>query len=73
MIAVRACPMCGKSLLGRRSDATYCSAPCRVEAWRLRRLLDGQPAGRYRAVRDRLGSWGTRPGNAKPRRQNGPF
>jgi hypothetical protein len=38
------CGFCGGSLVGRRSDARYCSAPCRAEAWRLRQLLSGLPA-----------------------------
>ena len=32
------CPICGASLDGLRSDATYCSPACRMEASRLRRL-----------------------------------
>jgi hypothetical protein len=66
----RACPMCGDGLEGRRGDARYCSAACRAEAWRLDRLLDGKPAGRYEAVRDRLDAYGSRSGarrNTEPK------
>jgi len=39
----RACPVCGQSLDGRRPQTRCCSAACRAEASRLRRLLAGRP------------------------------
>ena len=56
--AVRRCALCGASLEGRRADARYCSSACRVEAWRLRRLLEGRPVGRYATAADRLAAYG---------------
>jgi len=56
--AARHCPICGADLSGRRSDAQFCSGACRVEAWRLRRLLSGREAGRYRSLRDRVEAYG---------------
>ena len=49
-----ACAFCGVSLKGRRDDARHCSSACRVEAWRLRRLLEGRPVGRYATAADRM-------------------
>jgi hypothetical protein len=62
------CPVCGASLVGHRSDAVYCGAPCRAEASRVRRLREGQAVDGYRDLaaystrqrrteRDRLGSF----------------
>jgi hypothetical protein len=59
-VVMPVCGFCGGSLVGRRSDARYCSAPCRAEAWRLRRLLSGQPAGPYLSLADRLAVYGNR-------------
>lgn len=50
----RRCVFCGGSLDGRRRHAVYCSGPCRAEASRLRRLLDGSPADGFANVTDRL-------------------
>lgn len=52
------CALCGASLGRRRSDARYCSSACRVEAWRLRRLLEGRPVGRYATAADRMAAYG---------------
>jgi hypothetical protein len=41
------CGFCTGLLDGIRSDALYCCAAHRAEAWRLRRLLAGEPADRY--------------------------
>jgi len=60
VIAVRTCPICGAPLSGHRCDARYCGSACRAEAWRLRRLLDGETVGPYESVSDRLRSWGSR-------------
>jgi hypothetical protein len=57
---IRCCVICGASLRGRRSDARHCGAPCRAEASRLRRLLDGKPDGPYRFVHQRLDAMGRR-------------
>jgi hypothetical protein len=57
---VRTCPICGASLLARRSDTRYCGSACRAEGWRLTRLLAGKEAGVYRAVYDRLDTYGRR-------------
>jgi hypothetical protein len=56
--AARTCAFCGADLAARRSDARYCSAACRVEAWRLRRLLSGARVGRYATPRDRMAAFG---------------
>ena len=53
-----ACSFCGVSLEGKRDDARYCSSACRVEAWRLRRLLEGRPVGRYATAADRMAAYG---------------
>ena len=50
----RRCPVCAQTLEGKRADAVYCGGPCRVEAWRIRRLLSGRSAGRYRCLKDRV-------------------
>lgn len=41
------CPVCGASLAGRRAGARYCSAACRREASRWRRLSAGERDGHY--------------------------
>lgn len=51
---VRTCPVCGRSLDGRRSDAAFCSGSCRAAASRLRRLLAGEPVGGYSCLLDLL-------------------
>lgn len=43
----RTCPICGADLDGLRSDATYCSPACRIEASRRRRLGAGEPVEGY--------------------------
>ena len=53
-----ACAFCGISLKGKRADARHCSSVCRVEAWRLRRLLEGRPVGRYATAADRMAAYG---------------
>jgi hypothetical protein len=55
---VSACALCGASLEGKRDDARHCSSACRVEAWRLRRLLEGRPVGRYASAHDRMAAYG---------------
>lgn len=49
----RRCGICGASLAGRRADARSCSAACRAEASRLRRLLAGNPVDGYGSVFER--------------------
>lgn len=46
----RTCPICGTSLEGRRKHARFCSAPCRAEGSRLRRLLSGREVDGYGSV-----------------------
>ncbi len=48
------CPLCGATMVGRRSDARVCSAACRAEVSRLSRLLDGETVGPYSSVAARL-------------------
>jgi hypothetical protein len=43
----RACAVCGASLEGRRRDAETCSATCRIERSRIRRLLAGRTVEGY--------------------------
>jgi hypothetical protein len=38
---VRVCLLCGLSIESMRSDARYCSSPCRTEASRLKAILSG--------------------------------
>jgi len=47
---MRRCPVCGSSLIGRRSDCVTCSPACRREASRLRAVLAGRGDGPYDAV-----------------------
>ena len=49
------CPVCGSSLVGRRSDSVTCSPACRREASRLRAVLAGRGDGPYVAVDQLLG------------------
>jgi len=58
----RRCPVCGADLAGHRRDAKYCGTPCRVEAWRLRRLLAGRPVGDFATVAARMAAYRGRPG-----------
>jgi len=46
----RRCPICERSLAGRRSDAVTCSGTCRAELSRLRRILSGSGADGYAAL-----------------------
>lgn len=55
---MRRCDVCGLSLDGYRRDARFCNAACRAEAWRVRRLLAGMPAGRYGTLRARMDAYG---------------
>ena len=55
---MRACAICGESLEGLRPQARFCSAGCRTEAWRIRRLVEGVPVGRYRNLVERLAAYG---------------
>jgi hypothetical protein len=48
------CSLCGTSMDEHRSDARFCSDPCRIEASRLRRLLAGETVGPYSSVAQRL-------------------
>jgi len=48
------CALCGASLEGKLDDARHCSSARRVEAWRLRRLLEGRAVGRYATAADRM-------------------
>lgn len=50
----RHCPVCGFDLAGRRSDAETCSAPCRRERSRMRRLLAGEGDSGYETLRQWL-------------------
>lgn len=54
---VKRCPVCGGGVSGR-SDARYCSTGCRVEAWRVRRLLDGKRTGPYTTLNERMAAFG---------------
>lgn len=54
----RRCAVCGASLDGRRSDARHCTDACRVEGWRIARLLAGREAGRYATLAERLAAYG---------------
>ncbi len=54
----RRCRVCGEDLEGRRADARYCSPACRVEGWRMARLLEGRPVGRYATLSDRMAAFG---------------
>jgi hypothetical protein len=55
---MRSCVICGAALEGRRADAKHCGAPCRAEASRLKRLLNGNKVGPYRSVNQRLEALG---------------
>jgi hypothetical protein len=48
------CALCGASLRGRRPQARFCGPPCRIESSRLRAILNGNYAGPYRSVVERL-------------------
>jgi hypothetical protein len=50
---MRSCVVCGEPLEGRRCDARHCGGPCRAEASRLRRILNGGP-NTYLSVRERM-------------------
>ena len=49
----KVCALCGIGMVGHRSDARFCSDPCRVEASRLSRLLAGEAVGPYSSIRRR--------------------
>lgn len=51
---MRCCVVCGRSLIGRRSDCLTCSTGCRREAARLRAVLSGRSDGPYQTVADLL-------------------
>jgi hypothetical protein len=51
---MRACRLCGASLMGRRPHARYCSGACRAEASRLRAILRGSKSSPYSSVAERL-------------------
>jgi hypothetical protein len=46
--------ICGGDMAGMRADAVVCSAACRAEASRLRRLLSGSDADGYQSLTERL-------------------
>ena len=46
----RVCVICGAPLDGRRRSARYCTPKCRIEASRLRRLLDGEAIDGYTSL-----------------------
>ena len=50
----RRCLFCGESIEGRRADARYCGPGCRIEASRMRRLLEGEEVDHYRSPADRM-------------------
>lgn len=50
----RVCVICGSRIRNRRQHARYCSASCRVEASRLKGIIDGTYSGPYRSVAERL-------------------
>jgi len=54
---LRSCVICGGSLSGRRADARHCGGPCRAEASRLRRILDGVGAPPYSSIYERLDAY----------------
>jgi hypothetical protein len=47
------CAVCGASLEGRRATARFCGPPCRAEASRVRRVLEGEEADGYRNLAGR--------------------
>jgi hypothetical protein len=53
-VSERVCAYCDRPLTSTRANARYCSSPCRTEAWRLVRLLQGKRVGRYRSFPARL-------------------
>jgi len=60
----RLCPVCGEDLSGHRADAQVCSARCRRQRSRTRRLSAGEPDGRYLT----LGQYENRPRRRAQRR-----
>src|SRR5207237_10260253 len=58
---MRRCPVCGRSLAGRDPRTRTCSAKCRREAARFRRVLGGRADGAYATLAD-----------LQNRRRNGP-
>ena len=59
------CVICGASLEALRADARYCSDAHKTEAYRLRRLLNGKPAGPYNTVEERLAAIGRPRGGSR--------
>lgn len=60
---MRRCEFCGACMDGRRAKARFCSTACRAEAWRIRRLLNGDAVGRYDTLAARMAAYG------RPRRR----
>lgn len=52
--ARRVCRLCGRSLGGRPRKTVWCDDRCRVEGWRLARILAGDSPLGYRSVAARL-------------------
>lgn len=65
---MRRCPICQAPLDGLRADAVYCSTTHRVEAWRIRRLLQGVPTAGYPTLEARMVAYGSR---RRPSRNTG--
>jgi len=65
------CVVCGSSLAGRNEATRHCTAACRVEASRLRAILNGNYSGPYRSVRERLEAAERGVQRALPRRDSG--
>lgn len=50
----RRCPVCGRSLAEKRSQARSCGGSCRAELSRLERLIQGRPADGMESIADWL-------------------
>lgn len=70
---MRACAVCGSSLDGSRPQARFCSAGCRTEAWRIRRLVEGVPVGRYANLKEDLPPTVGRALNRHTKRRGGAY
>jgi len=64
---MRSCVICGAPLEGRKSIARHCGPPCRAEASRLRRLLNGKQVGPYRSINERLAASRRIPRRSNPK------
>lgn len=53
-VQTQVCVVCGDPLVNRHEGARYCSPACRTEASRLKAILNGNYAGPYRSIKERL-------------------